>query len=86
MSAMANRLTGALCVTPVLDSGNVGSGSAKVTATCVCLFSFILRCGAGCCEAQRLSLALGVLEELWPLVVHQGHGFGKRRKDDRFAC
>lgn len=52
-----------------------------------CLALILLCCGL-CCEsiAQRLSSALGVLEDLWPLVDLWGLWFGERRRDDGFAC
>lgn len=93
MSAVAESPPGALCPIPVLDSDNVGSGyqadtSGKVAATCVIIFSFILLYCGMCCEgiAQRLSLALGVLEDPWSFVVLWGLWFGERRKNDGFAC
>ena len=93
LSAVANRPPGALRLIPVLDPDNVGSGyqadtSGKVAATCISMFSFILLCCGMCCEGigQRLSFALGVLEDFWPLMVLRGLWCGERRKNDGFAC
>lgn len=68
--AIANRQPGAVSLVPVLDPNNAGSTyqadtPEKVAATCISMFSFIfLCCGMFCDIAQRLSSALGVLENL----------------------